>query len=598
MIYLTALPSNIRYLLADITQMHTNIKDALSEYTECFADRVQRYAWEDAAETEQVRMLPENLRSLFRRLMREYIKARDADPKTYSEYRAYWDSSATGQEALDSITIVNLAVQDAPSYTGAARSLWAPTPDTYYDLDGIVAMVSTPANQYEHLTLEWDPNMQDTDTNPALYVKVDPTKFPAHLRRYITETEIDGRPVNPARRNSNASAWKLVRGKAVHHQGPTYACRGVVDLPQRQEVFLRTLNERRAQHRDRVLRSLPGYIAERTREDQENRAKAEAQLTAERRYQTFRSGQRHTSEMHIPTLPLAPRGTIASRRWGIEIETGAGRDLRWNGGAPEGWDSKDDGSLQSAYGERWIDPDDCPEYFNEHQATITVNHGEGTIEIANPDFEDPRYCDYCGETYSYEDADCVELVSPILTSVHSTGLRQICEDLEFAPRTDTAGVHVHVEAKDLTVAQVKNLVLSYDRIEPLIEASYDRAERGYCKRRSVNELLEIARQQGVNSINDLRTGDRYVTVNLNSIRQHGTIEFRAMGPRYNYDHLTRWAMFCREMVNTVKNGATSKDWNKVNSWAGVEKMFERFGNEYNGAAGVSAPVLEDSLAEV
>ena len=135
-------------------------------------------------------------------------------------------------------------------------------------------------------------------------------------------------------------------------------------------------------------------------------------------------------------------------------------------------------------------------------------------------------------------------------------------------------------------------------IEHLLEASYDRIERGYCKRRAASEVLNIARQaRSAEDVGSLRKGDRYVTVNLQALDQHGTVEFRAMGPKYNYDHLVRWEMFCREMVNVVKNGAKSKDFAKVKTWEDVTRIFERYGVEYNMAAGVSEPATQTEAEE-
>lgn len=388
-----------------------------------------------------------------------------------------------------------------------------------------------------------------------------------------------------------------------------------------EEQFYIHIRSARANYRSRVMSRIRS-----ARDDAQvefERKRAEHQAKTQQNFVNFRAKQDEVrgsfgQVMHIPTLPIMPTGTRASRRWGIEIETGAGRDLR---GVPESWDSKGDGSLESAYSERqsytWVSPQNC-DYYDRHDIELQTHiedlenpdTGETReIEVLSTDYRSPADCSYCGwierdyDDY-YDDDDCVELVSPILTSFHSRGLRQICEDLEDAPRTDSAGIHVHVEAKDLTVRNIRDLVLGYDHIEFLLEPSYDRRERGYCKRRAANEVLSIARQarDGVTDPKSLRKGDRYVTVNLQSLDYHGTVEFRAMGPIYNYDHLVRWAMFCREMVNVVKNGATSKDFAKCKTWEDVTKVFARYGVEFNMAAGVSEPATltadEDALATV
>jgi hypothetical protein len=339
-----------------------------------------------------------------------------------------------------------------------------------------------------------------------------------------------------------------------------------------------------------------------TRSQEERRAEAlqqdQRRADAMRRYREFRNKQEPIRENVIGALPFVPHGLKSSLRWGIEVETGAGRDLTRT---PDQWDSKDDGSLESAYEDQWIEPEDCPEYADYHmEPTQDVWHGDRTIAVPNPDFEDPRYCNYCGENgSSYDSDDCIELVSPILSSMHSRGLESICNDLEFSPRTDTAGVHVHVEAKNLTVKQISQLVLSYDMIEPLIEHSYDRYERGYCKRRSAEDVLEIGRQES-GSVRDMHKGDRYVTVNLCALDAHGTIEFRAMGPKYNYGHLIRWAMFCRSMVQAHANGATSKEFAKAKTWNQVLAILVKYDTEIKTAFelnGQTVPV-DAELVEV
>ena len=348
--------------------------------------------------------------------------------------------------------------------------------------------------------------------------------------------------------------------------------------------------------RDNLRRGL-GYHEDAQRRA-EDTARREAGIKSRRNFEAFRDQHERNSDHHLfDKLRIANRGTKSSRRWGIEVETGAGGGID----APRGWDRRDDGSLESAYGNKYVDPEDC-DYSDLHIGEIEVTRVDNgqTITIENPDYQDPDYCDYCGDIEQDYDDDCVEFVSPILTSVHSRGLEAILTELEPRPITHTAGVHVHVEASDLTPPQVAQLLLAYDRLEPIIEASYQREERGYCKRRSTSEILEIVREYKRNpkgNPRDMRHGDRYVSVNLIALESHGTIEFRAMGPVYNYHTLSRWALFCREMVNLAASGVTAKDWAKVSDFAGIEAMFNKYGKEYPLAAEATTPA-EPELALV
>jgi hypothetical protein len=320
----------------------------------------------------------------------------------------------------------------------------------------------------------------------------------------------------------------------------------------------------------------------------------------------------------IPTMPVSKHGKKSSRTWGIEVESGGARGVS----KPNGWTRKGDGSLTSAYGEsaRYIDPLDCD--YNDHReecdienyyykgdtypdGTIATEDGYRTFWGENPAYCDPDDCEDCGNVYDYDDYDdddCAEFVSPILHSFHSQGLEKLTKRLSQEPQNDSAGVHVHVEARDLTPRQIGALVFAYQMIEPLIEASYRRDTRVYCKRRPDDEFVSIIRNaktakalsysQRVGNEPYIEPGDRYVSLNLCSLGAHGTVEFRAMGPVYEYDHLIKWAFFCREMVNCAKNNAPGKLWNKVRTFEDVKTIFQAYGSEYNSI------VMDEAIEEL
>lgn len=296
----------------------------------------------------------------------------------------------------------------------------------------------------------------------------------------------------------------------------------------------------------------------------------------------------------IEQMPILPHGTKSSRTWGIEVEAAGARGVS----EPGYWNRKYDGSLESAYGEGglYVDPEDC-DYADEHQEYVTVlqffEKGEELpngdiaeedayveVEIENPDYRDPDYCDDCGYVWCDEDDDTAEFTSPVLHSFHSRGLEQLVEDLSHEPQNDSAGIHVHVGADDLTPKQIGALVWSYQLIEPLIEKSYRRKTRGYCRRRSTDHVQRIIRQgKRVQDIQEMDGLDRYVSLNLYSLEKFGTVEFRAMGPVYEYEHLVKWAMFCREMVNVAAADVPMKVWQRVASFDDVQAIFRAYGKE-------------------
>jgi hypothetical protein len=72
---------------------------------------------------------------------------------------------------------------------------------------------------------------------------------------------------------------------------------------------------------------------------------------------------------------------------------------------------------------------------------------------------------------------------------------------------------------------------------------------------------------------------RYQDVNVHAIYKHGTVEFRSMGPYYNYDHLVRWAWFCRELVNVSKLGIEQREWTRCRSLTDAITLLRKYGTE-------------------
>jgi hypothetical protein len=68
-------------------------------------------------------------------------------------------------------------------------------------------------------------------------------------------------------------------------------------------------------------------------------------------------------------------------------------------------------------------------------------------------------------------------------------------------------------------------------------------------------------------------------VNTQALRGHGTIEFRAMGPYYDYDHLVRWAWFVRQMVVVSRLDLPQQVWNACTSLTDVIDLLRKYGNE-------------------
>jgi len=305
----------------------------------------------------------------------------------------------------------------------------------------------------------------------------------------------------------------------------------------------------------------------------------------------------------IDMMPISPHGSLATRRWGIEVECVASQGVE----RPSGWNRKYDGSLS---GEHYvpddhgptkmftIDPVNCPAH--DHSAWYREYYSSRYVE--------PENCEFCGEVEltqrQYDDITndnvdttdgAAEFVSPILSSYHSRGLESLLEQIALRPSNTTPGIHVHVDAADLNAKQVGAVVYLYGLLDQYLEPHYRREEREYCNSwdpawvaDAVKSAKKVTRKENVTY------PTRYATVNLQALEDHGTIEFRAMGPVYaemnaadSYLYLVRWASFVREIVQVASSGVPMKELNRIKNVDDLIDIFIKYGKEYNRSLEVS-----------
>ena len=288
-----------------------------------------------------------------------------------------------------------------------------------------------------------------------------------------------------------------------------------------------------------------------------------------------------STKKSIENLPIIePADMETPRTWGIEIEAAGARNVE----APASdWERKGDGSLRSAYGNGDRDPLSCP-YHNHDEDSDDPDEVEDCEWLNEEDWE------------SNDDGwggggDTAEFVSPILNTAGSPELKSLLAELANEPQNDSAGVHVHVDAADLTPRNIGGLVFAYSVIEPIIEKAYFRTRRNYCKERPAPDVLQVIKSSKTPGIRKsyrdgsdstggtMYYGERYSSVNLNALEAHGTVEFRAMGPVYRYDHLIKWALFVREMVSIARLNLPPKVWTSVKNWNDLEKLLYKYGTE-------------------
>ncbi len=260
------------------------------------------------------------------------------------------------------------------------------------------------------------------------------------------------------------------------------------------------------------------------------------------------------------TVPILPAGSKSSRTWGIEIETVQAQLTD----RPRGWDQRHDGSLESMSG------------------------GDCTYDYCNCECDDCCDGEHDG-CYVGDDSSCAEFVSPVLSHFNSDGLRQLCNDIGDAPCNTSPGIHVHVGADDLSTQDVARLVRTYSIVSPFLVELTRREVFGYCKDISTSNVahwLSVARDTSrgsskltVSQAVSNQPDDRYRDLNTQAFNAHGTIEFRAMGPVYDYALLVRWAWLCRELVNISKLDLPDSLWRNVTSMADILNIVYQYGSE-------------------
>lgn len=160
------------------------------------------------------------------------------------------------------------------------------------------------------------------------------------------------------------------------------------------------------------------------------------------------------------------------------------------------------------------------------------------------------------------DASCGwELVSPPLKG--EEGFRQLkiaCEALKAAGAkvNRRCGLHVHHDANDFDVNTFKRLYSLYIRFEGTIDELVPQSRRannnGYCCSLRTSYVLNRIRE--ARHVEDILNifGSRYLKLNCQSYRRHGTVEFRQHSGTTEYKKIKNWIILTQAMVNRAVDG--------------------------------------------
>lgn len=145
-----------------------------------------------------------------------------------------------------------------------------------------------------------------------------------------------------------------------------------------------------------------------------------------------------------------------------------------------------------------------------------------------------------------------EIISPILTPTKETFalIQNICEILnknKFSVN-QSCGFHVHIDAKDLNFSQSLNIFEKYFKYETIIDKFHHLSRRNdniYCV--PLSTYSEILNSRSLDNF------DKYCKLNLMSLMEHNTIEFRQHHGTIDYDEIYNWINFCLQFVEINKN---------------------------------------------
>lgn len=165
-----------------------------------------------------------------------------------------------------------------------------------------------------------------------------------------------------------------------------------------------------------------------------------------------------------------------------------------------------------------------------------------------------------------------EVVSPILKGKDGLdSLKKVCESLSSigAKVNKSCGLHIHLDAKEMTIAQWRNLIINYARLENIIDGFMAESRRGnnngFCRSVALMPRLE-ATILHCNSVEEIARyfSTRYMKINVEAYSRHKTVEFRQHQGTIEFEKISMWLTFLQKLLvfsreNSVENCASIDD---------------------------------------
>ena len=141
---------------------------------------------------------------------------------------------------------------------------------------------------------------------------------------------------------------------------------------------------------------------------------------------------------------------------------------------------------------------------------------------------------------------CGELVSPPLSGVEGIEeVRRALRALVSAGATVNAscGLHVHVDAGDLSASQIASLLRRYSAFQAGIDAFMPASRRNSRWAQRIDPAQIVAVESSHNLRDTAARLDRYRVINVAAFARHGTLEFRQHSASVNGGKVARWVAF-------------------------------------------------------
>jgi hypothetical protein len=180
-----------------------------------------------------------------------------------------------------------------------------------------------------------------------------------------------------------------------------------------------------------------------------------------------------------------------------------------------------------------------------------------------------------------------EMVSPILKGkaglVEARKCINICQEAGMLVNR-SGGFHVHFGMQGVSVQSIKNIIVNYNNLQPIIDKMLHRWRRGSGWGKSftsaqIRKIQDARDMQDIfkaisgenrtftNTYNDVRHQGRYHAINVFCYLSYGTIEFRQYTAVLESDTVLMWIYFLHFLIEASKKKQLTKfDWKNVENF--------------------------------